>query len=561
MNLLWTTNTNKHNTEPSPISGRRSSASFSSSSNHNHAHQPPSTPSSPHAAHNRATSKHRPLGRPAKHKVRHRKVRAGVTIFKGHPSYNIMLNLRLGIAYTVGRLGGNDSGPLESSAFSQSYKQEFPTEGSTLTPGHTSTPFRIKDHAPLVFRHLRQHFGIQEDEYQLALCIHPLRELGTPGKSGAVFYLTEDSRFILKTISKKESKFLRRMLPNYYAHIMSSHTTLLPHFFGLIRITTAKGRNIRMVVMNNLIPEDAMIHEKYDLKGSTLGRYATAAEKKNPNVTLKDLDFTHRLEMGAGYEEFCQQILCDCQLLRDLRIMDYSLLALLHFPGRADDDDDDPFSGSLSGSLLDEETWGRGENCSSPRYRHSVPSPPSLSKSRYKGSRANHSTMDGGDSDDDDDDLGLPVVPDEQLKTVYRRSIAIRMRNPTEQQPGYWRANVADGGEEVVLYCGIIDILQQYGTRKQLEHTYKAIRYAKQRAGISVTDPITYQSRFSKFILSLFQKSEETSDPVASLERQLAAASVSGEPRPPANGFASFLDNMLRNPICMQWVPSAAAFH
>ena len=40
-----------------------------------------------------------------------------------------------------------------------------------------------------------------------------------------------------------------------------------------------------------------------------------------------------------------------------------------------------------------------------------------------------------------------------------------------------------------MIFGGIIDILQQYGTRKQLEHGHKPIRYHDEREGISVTDP------------------------------------------------------------------------
>ena len=92
---------------------------------------------------------------------------------------------------------------------------------------------------------------------------HSLRELGTPGKSGAVFYLTEDGRFVIKTVSKKESKFLRQILPNYYNYVMRSANTLVPRFLGLIRITNAQRRNIRLVVMNYLMPDEYHIHEKY----------------------------------------------------------------------------------------------------------------------------------------------------------------------------------------------------------------------------------------------------------------------------------------------------------
>ena len=42
-------------------------------------------------------------GNPAKHRVRHRKQRQGQTIFKGHPSWKMVINIKLGVSYTVGR--------------------------------------------------------------------------------------------------------------------------------------------------------------------------------------------------------------------------------------------------------------------------------------------------------------------------------------------------------------------------------------------------------------------------------------------------------------------------
>ena len=75
----------------------------------------------------------------------------------------------------------------------------------------------FRDAAPLAFRHLREHFGVSAEDYMLSICgENNLRELGTPGKSGAVFYLTEDGKYMIKTVSRKESKFLRKILPNYY---------------------------------------------------------------------------------------------------------------------------------------------------------------------------------------------------------------------------------------------------------------------------------------------------------------------------------------------------------
>jgi 1-phosphatidylinositol-4-phosphate 5-kinase len=47
--------------------------------------------------------------------------------------------------------------------------------------------------------------------------------------------------------------------------------TLLPKFFGFY-CYICNAKNVRMVVMNNLLPSSMKFHEKYDLKGSTCNR-------------------------------------------------------------------------------------------------------------------------------------------------------------------------------------------------------------------------------------------------------------------------------------------------
>ena len=110
-------------------------------------------------------------------------------------------------------------------------------------------------------------------------------------------------------------------------------------------------------------------------------------------------------------------------------------------------------------------------------------------------------------------------------KSQKRRSLGAVGRGcqPVRREDGV-AVSLSDSGEAAVLFCGIIDILQQYGARKQLEHRYKAMRYLGNRAGISahrpapnswlissqsfaatlgisVTDPRTYERRFLAFIL------------------------------------------------------------
>ena len=57
------------------------------------------------------------------------------------------------------------------------------------------------------FRHLRELFQVDPADYMLAICGNDaLRELSSPGKSGSCFYLTQDDRFMIKTVKKSEVK-------------------------------------------------------------------------------------------------------------------------------------------------------------------------------------------------------------------------------------------------------------------------------------------------------------------------------------------------------------------
>ena len=58
-----------------------------------------------------------------------------------------------------------------------------------------------------VCRHLRELFQVDPANYMLAICgDDALRELSSPGKSGSFFYVTQDDRFMIKTVKKSEVK-------------------------------------------------------------------------------------------------------------------------------------------------------------------------------------------------------------------------------------------------------------------------------------------------------------------------------------------------------------------
>ena len=63
----------------------------------------------------------------------------------------------------------------------------------------------------------------------LAICGNDaLRELSSPGKSGSFFYLTQDDRFMIKTVKKSEVKvvFLFTVDVNMLIGFVASYLTL-----------------------------------------------------------------------------------------------------------------------------------------------------------------------------------------------------------------------------------------------------------------------------------------------------------------------------------------------
>lgn len=78
--------------------------------------------------------------------------------------------------------------------------------------------------------------------------------------------------------------------------------TLLPKFFGLYCVQCG-GKNIRVVVMNNILPRSVRMHLKFDLKGSTYKRRASKKEREKSKPTFKDLDFLSDVPDGLTLDQ------------------------------------------------------------------------------------------------------------------------------------------------------------------------------------------------------------------------------------------------------------------
>nr|CBX25481.1 hypothetical_protein [Oryza glaberrima] len=382
----------------------------------------------------------------------------GETISKGHKNYELMLNLQLGIRHAVGRQSAPASLDLKSSAFDPKEKvwTRFPPEGSKHTPPHQSCDFRWKDYCPLVFRTLRKLFDVDPGDYMLSICgDDALLELSSPGKSGSFFYFTNDDKYMIKTMKKAEVKVLLRMLPAYYKHVRSFDNTLVTKFFGLhcVKITGAIQKKVRFVIMGNLFCSNYSIHRRFDLKGSSHGRTTDKPiDQIDETTTLKDLDlnFIFRLE-GSWYEDFCRQVDKDCEFLEQERIMDYSLLVGVHFKDRCKDiDSSSPDNETTQTALEDEE-------------RRKAPVKLGIS---------------------------MPSRVENVVKNPESESQLIG--EPTGEF------------QDVILFFGIIDILQDYDISKKLEHAYKSMQYDPN--SISAVDPKQYCKRFRDFIYRAFSE-------------------------------------------------------
>ncbi|KAI4300355.1 hypothetical protein L6164_033743 [Bauhinia variegata] len=420
--------------------------------------------------------------------------RPGEAIIKGHRSYDLMLSLQLGIRYTVGKITPIQRREVRASDFGPraSFWMNFPKEGSQLTPPHQSEDFKWKDYCPMVFRNLRELFRIDAADYMMSICGNDaLRELSSPGKSGSVFFLSQDDRFMIKTLRRSEVKVLLRMLPDYHHHVKSYDNTLITKFFGLHRIKPSSGQKFRFVIMGNMFCTELRIHRRFDLKGSSLGRSSDKIEI-DENTTLKDLDLNYCFYLEPSWREsLLKQIEIDSKFLEAQHIMDYSLLLGVHY--RAPQHLRTLMSYNQSSSadglaILAEEDPLEDEMSRYPQGLVLVPRGADDS-SVVVGSHIRGSRLRASAAGDEEVDLLLPGTARLQIQ------LGVNMPARAEQVPG---TEVYD----VVLYLGIIDILQDYNMTKKIEHAYKSLQFDS--LSISAVDPNFYSRRFLEFIQKVF---------------------------------------------------------
>lgn len=262
---------------------------------------------------------------------RRKKVRNGECVFKGHKSWEIVLSIQFGLRYTSELLQSSDSSDPNEADFYESLAFDFNPVDDFRSNSHSTevNHFAKWVHpAPFVYRQIRDKFKVPEEEFLEATCSESrIRELPTPGKSGALFYITDDEKYFMKTITGVEERMLMSMLPAYYTHINEYPNTLLTKYLAHFSVKTTRNNHIRMVVMASIFDDQLFIDTKYDLKGSTFHRAATEKQKLSQNVTLKDLDLQSPIFFSMdAVDRILMQLEKDAAFLENHHVMDYSLL-------------------------------------------------------------------------------------------------------------------------------------------------------------------------------------------------------------------------------------------
>ncbi|GKB24679.1 phosphatidylinositol 4-phosphate 5-kinase 8-like protein isoform X1 [Tanacetum coccineum] len=410
--------------------------------------------------------------------------------------------------YSVGITARNPMREVRHSDFGKGarLRMYFPHSGSKFTPAHFSMNFSWKDYCPTVFRNLREMFNIDAADYMISISGGDgLRELSTSGKSGSLFYVSLDDKFVIKTLRTSELKVLLKMLPSYYNHVKAHENTLVTKFYGLHEISVRNGKKVQFVVMGNMFYTQLRIHRRYDLKGSSRGRN-TNKDDIRERTTFKDLDLSYDFHMDKSVRDVLfKQIYSDCAFLESQKIIDYSLLLGLHFRApkhmNALLEAPDSFHMPRKPNAGYDDGLTDHMDCSIPPKGLLLVTHEPDSVNTAPGPHSRGSTLKAFSVGDKEVDLLLPGTGRLRVQLGVNMPAQANRKVSSQDNSTSTEAELFEV-YDVVLYLGVIDILQGYDTRKKIELAYKSMKHDPM--SLSVSDPKFYSERFYKFLEKVF---------------------------------------------------------
>ena len=145
----------------------------------------------------------------------------GKRIKKEHELYTLSIAVMLGLRYAIyqthlqlrkNKEEEEDKKWLNSQEFMHTERYIFYPDGRKNTPPHKlGHAFKFKDYAPMPFAYIRRMFGINEYGFIESVCANAdFIEFMSNSKSGQFFFYSSDGKYMIKTMSNTESKFLLR---------------------------------------------------------------------------------------------------------------------------------------------------------------------------------------------------------------------------------------------------------------------------------------------------------------------------------------------------------------
>ncbi|BFY97305.1 hypothetical protein BsWGS_00345 [Bradybaena similaris] len=329
--------------------------------------------------------------------------------------------------------------------------------------------FKVKEYCPVVFRNLRERFGLDDTDFKHSLTKQQPTSCDYPGRSGARLLMSWDQKLFIKTLVSEEVEMMHHLLKQYHQYIVECHAqTLLPQYLAMYRITVNDAETY-IVVMRNVFSPRLTIHKKYDLKGSTVDRSASEKERLKELPTFKDNDFLNdgaKISIGHEQRKKLLDILqSDVDFLSSLHLMDYSLLVGIHD--------------------LDQKNES-GTNFPMPSEANEV--------AHYEadGDLGSSGIGDQTDYCDNSDGLSPPDSP--------------RPATPIppftgELDPDWEHYGIhcsEESGKREIYFIAVIDILTKYGMKKRTAQAAKTVKHGA-GAEISTVHPEQYAKRFMDF--------------------------------------------------------------
>ncbi|XP_044130358.1 phosphatidylinositol 5-phosphate 4-kinase type-2 alpha [Bufo gargarizans] len=314
--------------------------------------------------------------------------------------------------------------------------------------------FKFKEYCPMVFRNLRERFGIDDQDFQNSLTRYAPLANDSQARSGARFHTSCDKRYIIKTITSEDVAEMHNILKKYHQFIVECHgNTLLPQFLGMYRLNV-DGVETYMIVTRNVFSHRLSVYRKYDLKGSTVAREASDKEKAKELPTYKDNDFINdgqKIYIDENNKKmFREKLKKDVEFLSQLKLMDYSLLVGIHDVERAEQEDEESEDN-------DGEEEGESDGM------QPIGTPPDSPGNTLNSTR--------------------PLPPGEFDPTIDVYGIKSHENGPRKE----------------VYFMAIIDILTHYDAKKKAAHAAKTVKHGA-GAEISTVNPEQYSKRFLDFI-------------------------------------------------------------